>query len=216
MILPNAHFHSPLSTSLSFSQDKALFFQAFGIHPWDVTDKSTPIPTNELLNYDAIGEIGLDFSLKRAPTQDHQQHQIALLKQQLAQAKALNKPAILHLVQAWEPFLATLKSSSHSTPLMLHRYTGNHQQIQALLKIHPISFFSFAQFNLDYSPKKALAIKECPIDNLLLEDESVTDATAPNPDFFQFYQDVAKFREIPLQTLIETIAKNLKTFYNKS
>lgn len=109
---------------------------ALGVHPWWAV--TSPLSAIEQLsqlclrhsdNIAAIGEIGLDFALASATFAAQQ----AWFEQQLALAKQLAKPVILHHRKSQPQLLAEIKRQQFSHGGILHAFSGSVQQAQAFI-----------------------------------------------------------------------------------
>jgi TatD DNase family protein len=105
------------------------FFAAVGFHPNDAA-AFTPAVLTELAelaarpNVVAIGEIGLDYYWDEAPRPVQQ----AVFEQQLALARAVNKPVIIHQREAAADTMAVLRQwagQGHHPGLVLHSFSGD-------------------------------------------------------------------------------------------
>ncbi len=140
---------------------------SFGLHPWDVGNRSAAWQQNLLAALAAtpgaaIGEIGLDrwmldrarpddprlAGLRRAPIEE----QIEVFRWQLALAAERNLPASIHCLDAFGPILDVLSS----TPLpargfLLHAYSGSIEMMHRFAELG--GYFSFNGAFLE--PRKA-------------------------------------------------------------
>lgn len=166
---------------------------AYGIHPWDT---GAPRPDDWLGDLRArlladprasVGEIGLDrwildharpddprlAGLRRAPMDE----QVAVFLPQLALAAELDRPAIIHCLQAFGELLPLLRA--HPRPargFLLHAYGGPAELVPELVELG--AYFSFNPAFLD--PRKTRqqeAFRRIPAERLLCE----TDAPAMLP-----------------------------------
>lgn len=103
------------------------FFFLLGIHPTDshevdetVLDAIASILANEP-RIKAVGEIGLDYYWKECPPE----RQKLFFRKQLALAKELNKPVVIHSRDAEEETIALLQEEGFSgRPLLWHCFGG--------------------------------------------------------------------------------------------
>ena len=162
---------------------------SFGVHPWDVGNR-TPEWQRTLLRYldetptAAIGEIGLDrwmldrarpddprlAGLRRAPLDE----QIEVFRWQLTLAAERNLPASIHCLDAF----GALHDVLRSTPLpargfLLHAYNGSAELADAFVKLG--AYFSFNGAFLEPRKERLRELyTRIPADRLLIE----TDAPA--------------------------------------
>jgi TatD DNase family protein len=96
-------------------------YPAFGVHPW-VADQPLDIDALQKRLVDckaaAVGEIGLDFK-----TEVPRVRQIAVLRQQLECAAALDLPVLLHVRGAFEEMLDILKCMSPRPAGVVHAFS---------------------------------------------------------------------------------------------
>jgi TatD DNase family protein len=162
---------------------------SFGLHPWDVGNRSADWETTLRKYVDGnpralVGEIGLDrwilerarpddarlAGLRRAPIDE----QLAVFRAQLQLAAELSRPASIHCLDAFGLLLETLQTTPLPTcGFLLHAYSGPAEMVPLFARLG--AYFSFNGSFLD--PRKVrlrptyLAI---PTDRLLVE----TDAPA--------------------------------------
>ena len=136
--------------------------------------------TKEGIRFGAIGEIGLDYHYSR----DTSKKQICLLNAQLALARELDLPVIIHSREADEDTLNALKKHREESNIsadrigVLHCFTGNKQFASELLKLgYYISFSGIVTFR-NADPLRSVA-GIIPEDKLLIETDSPFLAPAP-------------------------------------
>ncbi|MFI3258863.1 MAG: TatD family hydrolase [Rikenellaceae bacterium] len=195
----NIHTHNQNEGELTIS--------TVGVHPWsaeehNLTDGDVKRQFEaDVEAADAVGEIGLDY----AAEVDREEQQ-RLFVMQLKIAKKHRKPVVLHCVKAFEPTMQTL-STFPLRAVIFHGFIGSVAQMnQATEKGYYISFGerTFA------SPKTVKAVKECPVDRLLLE----TDTSSVSIE--EIYAKISKLRIESVEELREAIYKNYnKIFPNK-
>ncbi|MGI5308697.1 TatD family hydrolase [Rheinheimera sp. WS51] len=118
-------------------QQAACWHIALGVHPWWA--KTSPLAAIEQLSalYQshskqivAVGEIGLDFAL----ASDTFLAQQAWFEQQLALAKQLAKPVILHHRKSQPQLLEEIKRQHFTAGGILHAFSGSVQQAQSFIE----------------------------------------------------------------------------------
>lgn len=191
---------------------------AVGLHPLDV-EKWTSQTADQLLSLArsdervvAIGEIGLDFYKA-----ENQQEQKAVFAAQLAIAKELDLPVIIHCRDAALPMRELLQEFwEHNEAVrgVMHCWGGTPEETQWFLDLgFYISFSGIVTF------KNALAIQESakivPSDRLLIETDCPFLAPVPKrgkrnePAYVRHVAErVAELRGIPLETLAEQTTHN--------
>ncbi len=155
---------------------------ALGIHAWWVA-ASNVADLERLENLFsenaavcAVGEIGLDFALDDASFSKQTQ----FFSAQLALAKRLQKPVILHHRKSQPQLLAELKKQQFSVGGILHAFSGSYAQAKAFIdlgfKLGIGGTISYAR-----SQKTRETIKKLPLSALVIE----TDAPAMPLSGFQ-------------------------------
>lgn len=174
-----------------------------GIHPWDVEEYDLTDPDQkraveaEIASADAAGEIGLDFV-----AEVDREVQREMFVAQLKIAKKHRKPVVLHCVRAFEPTMKVL--STFPVKVVFHGFIGSVQQMnQAVEAGYYISFGdrTFA------SPKSLKALREVPLERLLLETDTVSITIE------EIYSKVSKVRMESVDELREAIYNNFKTIF---
>ncbi|MEG4273576.1 MULTISPECIES: TatD family hydrolase [unclassified Microcoleus] len=191
---------------------------AVGLHPLDA-DKwkdETASQIRELASSDsrvvAIGETGLDFYKA-----DDREHQFKVFEAQLAIARELDKPVIIHCRDAAAPMAQMLRNFWQTRgPVrgVMHCWGGTPEETQWFLDLgFYISFSGTVTF------KKALQIQEsaCMVnsDRILVETDCPFLAPVPqrgkrNEPAYVYYvaEQVAKLRGVSLLTLSQQTTEN--------
>jgi TatD DNase family protein len=125
----------------------------------------------------AVGECGLDGGAEGegAPLD----RQIAVLRGQLALARRLGLPVILHALRALDPLLAVLREEPLPAGGVLHSFSGSAEQVApfAALGLH----FSFAgPVTYERARKPLLAARAVPPGRLLLETDAPDQTPRPH------------------------------------
>lgn len=126
----NIHTHLPsgkqektiLNLYRDFETVKSSGYYSIGIHPWYIPDQPDELfmQLSQIANTRsvvAIGETGLD---KICKTEWTLQEKVFRLQLQLA--GQLQKPLIIHCVQAWGELLKMLEEEQVSVPVIFHGY----------------------------------------------------------------------------------------------
>jgi TatD DNase family protein len=156
----------------------------------------------------AVGEMGLDFHYDHSSRAD--QHRA--FEAQLALAAETGKPAIIHAREADDEVAALLAAHPDVTAI-LHSFSSGMGLLRAGLVLrHYVSFsgmVTFKNWGLDD------AIRETPLDRLLLETDAPYLAPAPHrgkrnePAFVRHVAErVAVVRGMPVQELIAVTGQN--------
>lgn len=200
-----------LCARADFSTGALRVLPSFGLHPWDVGNRSPAWLDHLRTHLDShpgagVGEIGLDRwmidrarpddprlqGLRRAPLEE----QIEVFRTQLSLAAERNLPASIHCLDAFGPLLDVLKSSRlPGRGFLLHAYSGSEELAVAFTKLG--AFFSFNGAFLDARKDRLHALyQKIPFDRLLVE----TDAPAmslPKSSPYLDEQDATRVCELP-------------------
>jgi TatD DNase family protein len=184
-----------------------------GVHPHDARDWGPEAEAwlrGQLANprIAALGEIGLDYHYERSPRAD--QHRA--FAAQLNLARESGKPAVIHAREA-DGEIAALLAAYPDVTAILHSFSSGMGLLRAGLVLrHYVSFsgmVTFKNWGLDD------AIRETPLDRLLLETDAPYLAPAPHrgkrnePAFVrQVAERVAAVRGLPVDELIAVTGRN--------
>ncbi len=203
---------------VELSKQFGIFYTAVGVHPEDLykaknfePDKlATLIKKPKVV---AIGEIGLDYHWD---THSPEVQKI-WFKDQLAFAKDVSLPVIIHDREAHADTLDILKSTKPSG--VLHCFSGSNEMAKEILKLGMyIGIGGVATFK--NARKTVEVIKDLPLDRLLLE----TDAPylAPEPfrgkrntsDLIFFTAErVAEIKGICIEQVLKASLENAKNLF---
>jgi TatD DNase family protein len=193
---------------------------AIGLHPLDVEELWSANSEREILTLAqsdsrvvAIGETGLDFFKAENRTE-----QIEAFRSQLAIAKQLDLPVIIHCRDAAETMAEVVRDfwrSSGQVKGVMHCWGGTPEETQWFLDLgFYVSFSGTVTF------KKAHQIHESaklvPSDRILVETDCPFLAPVPKrgerrnePSYVQYVaQQVAALREVPVEQLAEQTTEN--------
>lgn len=149
---------------------RSFVFPALGCHPGDLGETASEIDRNLQFIEDnigeaiAVGEIGLDYHKKiigRASKETQKQ----ALRDVLKIAKQFEKPVLVHSRYSWRDSF-TLVQESQVEKAVFHWYTG---PINVLHDFVGKGYFASATLAAEYHQEHRRAIKEMPLDKLLLE-----------------------------------------------
>jgi TatD DNase family protein len=191
---------------------------AVGLHPLDAK-KWTPNMADEIFSLAsantkvvAIGEMGLDFFKAQ-----NREHQKMVFEAQLAIAKKLDLPVIIHCRDAAEAMRDMLQEFWHQYgPVkgVMHCWAGNPQETQWFLDLgFDISFSGVVTF------KNAIAIQESakmvPGDRILIETDCPFLAPVPkrgkrNEPAYVYHvaESIARLRNVSLETIAKETTQN--------
>ena len=186
----NIHTHHPKNDELTIS--------SIGIHPYDAEGATSDMLLaieSAATAYDAIGEIGLDYSRKT-----DQQLQIELFQAQLDIAQRYGKGVVLHCVKAFEQTMNLLKSYTLKF-VIFHGFIGSAEQAKRATDRGYYLSFGHRTFG---SPKSIEAMKTTPTEMLFFEtDESLADID-------QIYSQASAILGIPTAMLEYIANENYK------
>ena len=165
-----------------------------GLHPHDAKlgfDTITPFVTHqaetgnsgELLDAEglatkkivAVGECGLDFHY------DHSDRTVqrTVFAQQIALAKQLNLPLVIHTRNAWSDTFDVLDSEGMPERVIFHCFTGDEAEAREATKRGAwLSFSGIVTFNKADDIRRAA--KFCPVEKLLTETDAPWLAPVPH------------------------------------
>lgn len=179
------------------------FFSA-GIHPQDAHDFNRQVAQLEqLLPHErciAVGECGLDARLEI-----NMEEQEAAYIAQLKLAARLNKPIILHCVNAWERCRFLHASHAPNQAIIYHGFSKP-SILQQVLD-YPAAMISIGHRLLTDKP-----LQECvpgiPIDRIFLETDDA------DVNLSELYDQLAELKSLPLAALIDQIYSNFKRIFD--
>ena len=198
-------------------------FIALGIHPSEIKDdelnSTSRLIEENIKNIIAIGEIGLDYwykPVKKDKSKKEEQREV--FKQQLQLAKKHNLPVIIHSRGAWEDCLNSCLDAQIEQAVF-HWYSG---PVDILKKIIQNNYFISATPSLAYSPQHQEAIKETPLEKLLLETDSPVffgkvesgGFRAEPKDVLRTLELVSKLKNIPQKKIVEKTTETTERLFN--
>ena len=168
-------------------------YLALGIHPY-MPQKDTFEAIYALIEEHkdtiiAIGEIGLDYTYKEAkekgPGRDLQ---IEAFKSQLALAKKLDKPVIVHSRAAWNDCFEMVKEYN-LTKVLFHWYTGPLDILESILSK---GYYISVSPAIEYSKQAQAAALHTPENRILLETDSPVKYRPPSGNYICEPKDVVR------------------------
>jgi len=146
-------------------------YPALGYHPYNIqmaeVDRNLEFIEAHINEAIATGEIGLDYHKKVRERVDKDVQQ-RVLKELLKLAKAHDKPALVHSRYAWQDSL-TLVESAQVERAVFHWYAGTSSVLRGIVNL---GYYISATPAVEYHPEHRRAVKEIPLDRLLLETDS--------------------------------------------
>ncbi len=146
-------------------------YPALGFHPWNIREAEIKRNLDFIeANIDkavAIGEIGLDYH-KKVRERAGKDLQKQVFRQVLKIAKTRGKPALIHSRYAWRDAL-NLVREAQIEKAVFHWYTGTSGVLRDIIGS---GYFISATPAVEYHEEHRRAVKEIPLDRLLLETDS--------------------------------------------
>jgi TatD DNase family protein len=158
----------------------------------------------------AIGEIGLDYFHDRAP-HDAQER---LFREQLALARELGKPVVIHSRDAQSDTVRILRAAAHGQPGIMHSFSGDWAYAEACLEIGFLLSFS-GPVSFAKATELHEVARRTPLDRILTETDSPY--LSPHPlrgkrnepaNVRLVAERLAALREIELVDLTEAVWRN--------
>ena len=185
--------------ALALAQESPLVWASAGIQPHyaQTTGDAEMAELRRLLAQPrvvALGEIGLDYYHDRAP-HDLQE---ALFRRQLALARELDLPVVIHSRDAREDTVRILQDAARGQPGVMHSFSGDWEYAEACLEV---GFYLSLSGPLTF--KKAAELHEvarrAPLDRILIE----TDAPYLTPHPFRGKRNEPAYVRYVAQALAE-------------
>ena len=209
----NIHSHQPeikkefviQNLLKDFNQLLSPGYYSAGLHPWHLESQNwqqqllqlKKISTAE--NILALGECGLD---KVCKTDFKLQQEVFIT--QILWANEINKPLIIHCVQAFSELGDLLKKYNNKTPVIFHGFNKNSRIAEKML--NDGHYLSFGKSILQLRNK--VIFEQVPLNRIFLE----TDET--NISIEEIYKEAAALKNISLETLSLQIEKNVQLVFN--
>lgn len=211
-----------LGAAVPYAEAHDWIYAAAGIHPHEARH-ATDAHYAELERLArqprviAWGEIGLDFHYDHSP----REVQASVFRHQLGQARAANKPVIIHCREAWPDCLKILAEGWRSSGLggIFHCFAGTLEEARRGMDMGFL--ISFAG-NVTYPKAQNLrdVAREIPLDQLLVETDSPYLAPQTHrgrrnePAYVaEVAQTLANVRDLPATQVAETTSANFRRFF---
>lgn len=221
IITVGSEYQSNLQT-LKIHQDYPSFvYPALGLHPWEIGNlTSSQIEANlqfieaNIPDIVAIGEIGLDYD-KRVVKNTPKEVQKEVFNRLLTLAKLHQKPVIIHNRYAWQDAYK-LTTQARIRRAVFHWFTGFSNILRDILQA---GYFISATPAAEYHQEHRRAIKEAPLDRLLLETDCPvlygreTKYASEPADIVRTLIAVADVKEIDEATLSQQTTQNAVDFF---
>ena len=206
--------------SLSGRHGEVIVYASLGIHPWRLEgrdlEQNLAFVQNNLGRAVAVGEVGLDFWLKESRKDpSRRKRQEDLFRRLLSLGRDLCKPVIIHARGAWEECLRLVLEEQVSKAVF-HWFSGPLEILRELLN-H--GYLISATPAAHYSEKHQSALREAPLERILLETDSpvIYEGRRSEPaDVVRTLQAVARVKMIPEPEVAEVTTKNAVRFFDLS
>lgn len=203
---------------ISGEYESTVVYPALGIHPWelktDPLERTFRFMETHMEKAVAVGEIGLDYWIKRARKDPGERDlQKEVFRKLLAVSKRFKKPAIIHCRGAWEDCLA-LVNEAQIGKAVFHWFSG---PLEVLDKLLNCGYFISATPAAAYSEKHQRAITSTPLEHLLLETDSPVSYEGERSEpahVFKTLKAVAKIKGMKEEEVAEMTTKNALKFFN--
>ncbi len=202
---------------LAYKCNEIKVYPALGIHPTEINndeiDVSIKFIKENIDSVIAIGEIGLDFWYNV-----NKELQYKVFRIQLELAEKYNKPVIIHSRGAWEECFEIVKEYKVDKAIF-HWYSGPQNVLE---KIVQSGYFISATPALEYSSHHINAVKNVPIEKIVVETDSpVRYKTVDGKTYVAKPKDVIKpviyisrIKNLPVNEVIKIIKENTIKFFN--
>jgi len=206
---------------LEFAQAyKGFVYPSIGWHPYNL--KSSEIDRNlefieaHIGQVVGIGEVGLDYHKRvRAATEKDLQQRV--LKEILKIARKYKKPVSIHSRYAWRDALS-LVEEAQLEKAVFHWYTGTSSVLRDIISQ---GYFISATPAVEYHEEHRRAVKEIPLERLLLETDSPVvyrkgsefEYEAKPADVLRALKGAARLKGVSEAQIAEVTTNNALRFY---
>lgn len=191
-------------------------YPALGLHPWQLAnldswqiDRALEFIEERIPDIVAIGEIGLDYD-KRVLKVARKELQKTVLKHLLALANEHEKPVSIHSRYAWRDCFDLVQGAGVEKAVF-HWFTGFSSVLRSILNA---GYFISATPAAEYHEEHRRAIRETPLDRLLLETDcpvvygrELKYRSEPS-DILRSLRAVAALREVEEVAIAEETTQN--------
>ena len=213
--------HETIPLAIEIAEQHENIYAAVGWHPVDAIDMTEKeLEWIEELSAHpkvaAIGEMGLDYHWDKSP----KDVQKKVFRQQIALAKKVNMPIIIHNREATEDIIAILQEENAAEiGGIMHCYNDSVRYVQTCLDMNfYISLGGPVTFKNAPLPKEVA--KQVPLDRLLIETDAPFLAPHPyrgkrnEPAYVaRVAEDIAALREMDVNEVGRITTENAKRFF---
>jgi TatD DNase family protein len=202
------------------AQSPGFVYPALGYHPWNLKEVDFEATLNfikaNINKAVAIGEVGLDYH-KRVRELADKDLQKRVLRELLKIALENDKPACIHSRYAWQDAFDLVKEAGLKKAVF-HWYTGTSSVLRDIIES---GYYISVTPAVSYHEEHRRAVKETPLEQLLLETDSpVTYARGREGEFIASPADAsrslkgaAELKGISEQVLAEATTQNAKRLF---
>jgi TatD DNase family protein len=196
-------------------------FAILGVHPHnakEIDDRTYPALKELCLNEKvrAYGEIGLDFFRNLSP----REIQIKRFREQIALARELRLPIVIHDREAHQETLEILKSEKAETyGGIIHCFSGDYRMAKECLDM---GFYISVPGTITFKNAEEFQgiVKKLPLESLLVETDAPFLSPVPfrgkrnEPGFIRYTaQRVADLKKVPFEKVAEVTTANALTVF---
>jgi TatD DNase family protein len=200
---------------------RGFVYAAVGLHPWALAymgdeqiEENIDFIAENLNKATALGEVGLDYHKKiiKETGKDRQQQVLIRL---LQFARRYDKPVSIHSRYAWKDCLHLVKEVG-IRKVAFHWYTGFSSTLSEILQS---GYFISATPAAEYHDEHRRAIKEAPVEQLLLETDCPVEYGrseryhAEPADVLRSLKAVASIKGLDEEYIAECTTKNARRLF---
>jgi TatD DNase family protein len=217
-------YESNLKTLAISERYEGFVYLALGLHPWSVgkTDAERMALTLRQIEDNiekavAIGEIGLDYD-KRVIARADKERQKEAFKSVLGLAERYDKPVSVHSRYSWKDSFDMVKEAGIKKAVF-HWYTGFSSVLREIIAE---GYFISATPAGEYHDEHRRAIRETPLENLLLETDCPvsygreTKYQARPSDVIRSLKAVAQIKGVSEDVVSDKTTENALRFFDLS
>jgi TatD DNase family protein len=202
------------------AQYPGFVYPALGLHPWNIreadVDTNLDFIRTNIGKAVAVGEVGLDYH-KRVREGADKDLQKRVLRELLKIAKENGKPACIHSRYAWRDAFDLVREAGLEKAVF-HWYTGTSSVLRDIIAA---GYYISVTPAISYHEEHHRAVKETPLEQLLLETDSpVTYArgregefVATPADALRSLKGAAELKNISEDELAEITTGNVKRLF---
>jgi TatD DNase family protein len=201
---------------------KHFVYPALGLHPWNLgnmdaskVDLTLHLIEDNIEKAVGIGEIGLDYD-KRVIAAADKERQKEAFKAVLELARRYGKPVSVHARYSWKDSFDLVKESGVKRAVF-HWYTGFSSVLREIIAG---GYFISATPATEYHDEHRRAVRETPLENLLLETDCPvtygreTKYQSRPADIVRSLKAVAQLKGMSEQTIADQTTQNAVAFFS--